>query len=140
MNTLEFASPPSRRGGCAGVAPPEGRSWMARQADRRRSAADLTLEPPIEKLTAAVQQLLAAHPPPTRAGPLTIAQAARRLGVSRSRTLLPAIAAGLVATVRWGRRQRVTMEEIERLERQGFGARKRGGRHARQTAAPTSRA
>jgi hypothetical protein len=46
-----------------------------------------------------------------------------------------AIAADLVATIAWGRRRRITMEEVERLERQGFGGKKRGTRRANQAAA-----
>lgn len=111
---------------------------MVRQAilDRRRSSPATASEPAIERLAAAVQHLLGVHALAEKA-PLTITQAARRLGVSKSRTLLPAIAAGLVATVRWGRRRRVTMEEIERLERQGFGGKKYDKRRARQATAST---
>src|SRR5437868_8578356 len=118
MNTLEFATPPRRDG---------GRERVVRRAafDRRRSTPATSPEPAIERLTAAVQQLLGARTPAANA-PFTIAQAARRLGVSRSRTLLPAIAADLVATIAWGRRRRITLEEVERLDRQGFGGKKRG--------------
>ena len=37
---------------------------------------------------------------------------------------MPAIAAGLVATVPWGRRRRITAEEFERLEREGIGGKR----------------
>jgi hypothetical protein len=56
--------------------------------------------------------------------PLSLAQSAKRLGVSTSRTLMPAVAAGVVATIRWGRRRRIAIDEIERLERDGFGGKK----------------
>src|ERR1700738_4612964 len=56
--------------------------------------------------------------------PLSIAQSAKRLGVSTSRSLMPAIAAGLVVTIPWGRWRRIALDEIERLEREGFGGKK----------------
>jgi len=52
----------------------------------------------------------------------SLSQAARRLGISRSNTLTPAVAGGKIATVPWGpKRVRISLAEIERLEAEGFG-------------------
>lgn len=106
-----------------------------RAAERRRSrATEPGSEQAIEKLTAVVRQFLGARTPPAgepQETPLTLARAATCLGVSKSRTLVPAIAAGLVATIPWGRRRRITVEEIERLEREGIGGSKPRRRSAR---------
>jgi hypothetical protein len=69
--------------------------------------------------------------------PLSLAQSAKRLGVSTSRTLMPAITAGVVVTIPWGRRRRIAIDEIERLEREGFGGKKpRKRASGLRTAAP----
>lgn len=55
---------------------------------------------------------------------LTINEAARILGVSRRRTLMPAIEAGTIATVDWasGKRheKRIPRGEVERILREGW--------------------
>ncbi len=84
-----------------------------------------------DQVRQAVAVLESARVPPSGT-PLSIAQAAKRLGVSTSRTLMPAIAAKLVATIPWGRsRRRISVEEIERLERDGFGGKKRRSKPAK---------
>jgi hypothetical protein len=62
--------------------------------------------------------------------PLTLQQAAARLGVSRSSTLVPAINLGNIATVLWGKRKgvrRVPIAEMRRLEREGFSSTEKNG-------------
>jgi len=77
----------------------------------------------VARLQAEVAALRAA--PGRDRRPLTLAEAAERLGVSRARTLRPAIAAGKIAAVPWGKKRvRIAMDEIERLEREGFGGKK----------------
>ncbi len=52
---------------------------------------------------------------------LSLRAAAKRLGVSRTRTLVPAIDAGLVRTVGVGKRRRIPLDEFARIVREGFG-------------------
>jgi hypothetical protein len=52
---------------------------------------------------------------------LSLRAAAKLLGVSAGRTLAPLVRAGLVRTVQVGRRARVPMAEVERIEREGTG-------------------
>lgn len=96
----------------------------------------------------AIDALSAAREAPKQA-PFSIAQAAKRLCVSTCRTLAPAIAAGLVVTIPWGRRRRISVDEIERLEREGIGGKKKcsnrppkksGAKEARSAKATTPRA
>ena len=93
-------------------------------------SADQTLRAEMEALGAQLASTLAAmealqgQEEHGGRAPLSIAQTAKRLGISTSRTLLPGIAAGLVVTIPWGRRRRITIDEIERLEREGFGGKK----------------
>ena len=121
--------------GASGANPERRMMPERRAAERRRSRAPApATEQAIEKLTAVVRQFLGARTPPAaepQETPLTLSQAATRLGVSRSRTLLPAIAAGLVATIPWSRRRRITVAEIERLAREGIGGSKPRRRSAR---------
>src|SRR5260370_24051534 len=51
---------------------------------------------------------------------LSKAECAKRLGVSKSRTLQPAIKAGRVRTVRVGKRDRIPADEFERIRSEGF--------------------
>ncbi len=59
----------------------------------------------------------AGHP----SAPLSLRAVARRLGVSRTLTLVPAIDAGLVRTVGFGKRRRIPLDEFARLVRDGLG-------------------
>jgi hypothetical protein len=52
--------------------------------------------------------------------PLSVSAAAKLLCVSKSRTLLPAIAAGIVRTVGHGKRRRVPPDELRRLAAEGI--------------------
>ena len=58
--------------------------------------------------------------PPSLA-PLSLREAARRLGISRTRTLVPAIEAGMVRTIKIGKQHRIPLDEVTRLARDGLG-------------------
>ncbi|HET6412206.1 MAG TPA: helix-turn-helix domain-containing protein [Anaeromyxobacter sp.] len=53
---------------------------------------------------------------------LSLRAAAGLLGISPGRTLAPLVRAGRVKTVMVGRRARIPMSEVERIEREGTGA------------------
>lgn len=71
--------------------------------------------------------------------PMSKSEVARRLRVSKSRTLLPAIAQGKVRTVTVGKEQRISVSEFVRLREEGFGQTKRQKRAAARAPAPVSR-
>jgi len=64
-----------------------------------------------------------------RQATLSLSKAAERLGIDAARTLRRAIRAHQIATVPWGsKRRRIPLSEVERLEREGFGGRRRENR------------
>src|SRR4051794_1915426 len=71
-------------------------------------------------------------------GARAVTGAAKRLHVSFSRTLAPAIAAKQIATVPWGKEERITPGEIARVLREGFGGKKRRSRKVRPAVATPS--
>jgi hypothetical protein len=52
--------------------------------------------------------------------PVSLAEAARRLGISKSRTFLPAVRRGVVHAVKIGGRLKVPLDELERLAIEGM--------------------
>jgi hypothetical protein len=95
-------------------------------------------QPEILALLTSIERLLRVLVEQHRAGDrelLTKAQAARALGISKSRVLQPLIDRGLVQTVARGSRKGIPRAEVERLAREGVllapGAKARpGGRRA----------
>ncbi len=51
---------------------------------------------------------------------LSLREAAKLLHIDRGSTLLDLIRAGRLRPVPWGRRQRIPLEEVQRLAREGF--------------------
>src|SRR5712664_1908782 len=94
----------------------------------------VALQAQVAQVAALMARIATVQPHDRR--PLSLAQAAARLGVSRSGTLAPAIEKGKVATVPWGKtRLRIPLDEIERLESEGFG----GKTQRKSRALPKSR-
>lgn len=77
-------------------------------------------EPALSAMAAPQSDQQPSAPDAQRGALLSLRKAAARLGVSRSRTLLPAIAAGLVRVVKVGKRDRVPADELERISRDGL--------------------
>jgi hypothetical protein len=86
--------------------------------DRHRQQFD-ELPATMDDLVQAVALLARKRGPPLD-GPVSLAEAARLLRVSKSRSLLPAIKRGDVCVVRVGGRLRIAMDELERLEVEGL--------------------
>ncbi|HEY4884125.1 MAG TPA: hypothetical protein VII08_10865 [Myxococcales bacterium] len=91
----------------------------------------------IDALSKQVGTLLRRRPPEL-AAPVSLVEAARVLGVSKTRTLLPAIRRGDVRVVRVGGRLRVPVDELERIEVEGLNRQKRRRPRASSDATPTS--
>ncbi len=85
-------------------------------------AESLTEAPLRDEVAALAEQVgtLVRRREPQVGAPVSLREAARRLHISKSRSLTPAIAAGTVRTVRVGGRTKVPADELQRLAREGL--------------------
>ena len=99
-----------------------------------------SLQAQVDDLRAKVAALEARHGGAAEQKVLSKREVAKRLGISRSDTLKPAIEAGKVRTVMVGKRERIPMVEFIRLRDEGWGsaARIRHRRGARKTPKPAA--
>ena len=84
-----------------------------------------SLQAQVDDLRTKMAALEARHGGAAEQKLLSKREVAKRLGVSRSDTLQPAIAAGKVRTVMVGKRERIPMIEFIRLRDEGWGTAKR---------------
>lgn len=98
-------------------------AWVAQMEvseGAAREAGDVLVA--VNELRAEVAKLVSAQPSALPLVAVSVSRAARILGVSKARSLMPAIAEGIVRTVVVGRRVRIAPAELRRLAEQGVVA------------------